>query len=133
MANQSSSNVTVIDGTTNTLQSVGAATGPLAVAVNLVTNKIYVANSDSNSITVIDGASNATQTVPTGAFPMAAAVNLITNKIYVANDSSTNVTVIDGATNSTGQLCDLSRFPACIAKETHFPHTAAATSDELIG
>ena len=33
------------------------------MAVNPVTNKIYVANVGSNNVTVIDGATNATTTV----------------------------------------------------------------------
>ena len=71
------------------------------MAVNPVTNKIYVANSDSNNVTVIDGATNSTTTVPVGHRPAAVAVNPVTNKIYVANSGSNNVTVIDGATNTT--------------------------------
>ena len=39
-----SSNVTVIDGATNHTTTVNAGTHPQAVAVNPVTNKIYVAN-----------------------------------------------------------------------------------------
>ncbi len=33
------------------------------MAVNPVTNKIYVANSSGNNVTVIDGATNSTTTV----------------------------------------------------------------------
>ena len=72
----------------------------MAVAVNPVTNKIYVANS-SGTVTVIDGATNTTTTVAAGTAPIAVAVNPVTNKIYVANQGSNNVTVIDGATNTT--------------------------------
>ena len=53
MANSGSNNVTVIDGATNTTTTVVAGTDPLAVAVNPVTNKIYVANDVSNDVTVI--------------------------------------------------------------------------------
>jgi YVTN family beta-propeller protein len=81
--------------------TVSAGGFPLAVAVNPVTNKIYVANGDSNTMTVIDGASNSTTTVNAGTRPISVAVNPVTNKIYVANFNSANVTVIDGATNST--------------------------------
>src|SRR5215813_4951845 len=108
--------ITVIDGDTNTSETVEAGLCPTAVAVNPTTNKIYVANFghtslycgscfDYGSITVIDGETNATATVkdPNGRFPVAVAVNTVTNKIYVANNynnSTGNVTVIDGATNS---------------------------------
>jgi YVTN family beta-propeller protein len=81
--------------------TIGTGMGPRAVAVNPVTNKIYVANVNSNDITVIDGATNATSTVTVGASPLTIAINLVTNKIYVANQISNDVTVIDGATNAT--------------------------------
>jgi len=81
--------------------SFSVGTGPSAVAVNPVTNKIYVVNRGSNTVTVIDGATNATTTVSVGTEPLAAAVNPITNKIYVANFFDFTVTVIDGATNAT--------------------------------
>ncbi len=40
--------------------------GPSAVAVNPVTNTIYVTNHDSNTVTVIDGATNSTMEVKVG-------------------------------------------------------------------
>src|SRR5260370_538592 len=80
--------------------TVNAGTNPNSVAVNPVTNKIYVANSGSANVTVIDGATNSTTTVNAGTIPVSIAVNPVTNKIYVANFTSTNVTVTDGSTNS---------------------------------
>ena len=100
--------VTVFDGATNSTTTVSDpnAVQPCAVAVNTVTNKIYVANYGSANVTVLDGATNSTTTVGMGSDPIAVAVNPVTNKIYVANCGSScggngNVTVIDGATNST--------------------------------
>ena len=55
------------------------------MAVNPITNQIYVANYGSNTVTVIDGATNNTTTVAAGTIPYAVAVNPNTNKIYVAN------------------------------------------------
>ena len=83
-----SNNVTVIDGASNHTASVQVGAGPVAVAVNPVTNRIYVANDLGNSVTVIDGATippAAVATVPVGLFPSAIAVNPVTNKVYVAN------------------------------------------------
>ena len=48
----------MIDGATNSTARVAPGLSPVAVAVNPVTNKIYVANSNSNDVTVIDGATN---------------------------------------------------------------------------
>lgn len=93
--------VTVIDGVSNKMTSVNVGRGPMAIAVNPVTNKIYVANCDSRSVTVIDGASNKTTTVKAGSTPIGVSVNPVTNKIYVINTYSDNVTVIDGKSNKT--------------------------------
>ncbi len=81
--------------------TVSVGSGPNSVAVNPVTNKMYVTNPNSNNVTVIDGATNTTATVATGTTPVAASVNTVTNKIYISNAGSSNVTVIDGATNTT--------------------------------
>ena len=49
----------VIDGRTNTVAAtVPADKGPWAVAVNPVSNMIYVANRLSDKVTVIDGRTN---------------------------------------------------------------------------
>jgi DNA-binding beta-propeller fold protein YncE len=49
----------VIDGRTNTVAATAPADkGPWAVAVNPVTNMIYVANRLSDKVTVIDGQTN---------------------------------------------------------------------------
>ncbi|MDO8266202.1 MAG: YncE family protein, partial [Moraxellaceae bacterium] len=76
-----------------------------AVAVNPVTNKVYVANYVSGNVTVIDGATSSVATVTVGACPRAVAVNPVTNKVYVANELGKNVTVIDGATNTATTVC----------------------------
>ena len=46
VANYDSDNVTVIDGATNATTTVAVGTNPYAVAVNPVTNKVYVANDE---------------------------------------------------------------------------------------
>jgi YVTN family beta-propeller protein len=53
VVNMSSSNMTVIDGATNSTTTVPTGNWPRAVAVNTVTNKIYVANMASSDVTVI--------------------------------------------------------------------------------
>jgi len=111
--------VTVIDGADNSTATVDAGILPCAIAVNPVTNKIYVANEGDNTVTVIDGATNGTATVSVGTSPDAVAVNPVTNKIYVANSSGGNngngtVTVIDGADNSTATV-NAGSYPLAIA------------------
>lgn len=86
-------------------------TAPRAIAVNLVTDTIYVANygsapgSADGSVSAINGATNAVTTLVSGsANPSAIAVNSATNKIYVANNGSSNITVIDGVTGNTNSV-----------------------------
>jgi YVTN family beta-propeller protein len=103
--------VTVIDGATNDTITVPVVGSPVAVAVNPVTNKIYVATRGSNNVTMIDGATNSTQTVTIGTIPNAVAVNPVTNKIYVA-DYGDNVTVVEEApTNDTKVRAAFDRLP----------------------
>jgi YVTN family beta-propeller protein len=99
---QYGSAIWVIDGATNASTYVtNLVAEPYAIAVNSLTNQIYVANQFGSTVTVIDGTTNATTTVPVGSKPEALAVNSVTNQIYVANNGSNSVTVIDGPTNET--------------------------------
>jgi DNA-binding beta-propeller fold protein YncE len=85
--------VTVVDGATLTTATVAVDRGPRGIAVNPVTNKVYIANycgSDPNcgsigTVTVIDGITNNTLSVNVGYNPVSIAVNTATNKIYVVN------------------------------------------------
>ncbi|HTD23612.1 MAG TPA: Ig-like domain repeat protein [Terriglobales bacterium] len=94
--------------------TVNVGTAPDAVALNPVTNKIYIANASSNNVTVIDGATNTITTVGTGTTPKAIALNPVTNKIYVADSGNNKVTVINGADNSTVTV-DVGTNPSAIA------------------
>ncbi len=53
VTNSGSTNVTVIDGASNTTSTVAAGNGPVTSAVNPVTGKIYVANKGGSDVTVI--------------------------------------------------------------------------------
>ncbi len=106
--------MTVIDGATNSTGSVSVGLDPVFVAVNAVTNKIYVANNLSADVTVIDGTNNSTLSVPAGNGPLSIAVNPVTNRIYVLKGASNNVTVIDGATNATATV-NAGTYPQAVA------------------
>ena len=57
----------------------------MAIAIDTVTNKIYVTNYGSSNVTIIDGTTNSTTTVSVGTYPWGTAVNAVINKIYMAN------------------------------------------------
>src|SRR5213592_3642757 len=63
--------------------TIAAGNTPVAIAINTVTNKIYVANEFSDNVTVIDGATNTTRTVAVCKRPQYIAVNTKTNKAFV--------------------------------------------------
>ncbi len=63
------------------------------MAINLVTNKLYVADFDANRVTVIDGNQDTVKDIAVGTNPSAVAVNWVTSVINGNNDSVTNVRV----------------------------------------
>ncbi|RAV21050.1 S-layer homology domain-containing protein [Paenibacillus contaminans] len=117
--------------------SIHAGNGPHAIAVNIMTNKVYAANADSDSVTVIDdnqapGSAAVAATVETGTTPYALAVNPLTDKIYVANADSDNVTVIDGATNGTITIpAGTKPFAVAVNEGTNKIYVANIGSDDV--
>ena len=93
--------VTIIDGSNLSTTRVEVGKAPWALAVNPLTNKIYVANASTGSVTVIDGDTLMTTTVPVGFGPESVAIDQMRNKIYVANSAANTVSIIDGETLST--------------------------------
>ena len=124
----STGDVAVIDGLTNTV----IATIPIldclrSVAVNPVTNRIYVIDC-STTVYVIDGATNSViATVPVGGGAqgpsVGVAVNPVTNRIYentLAGVVATNgvLSVIDGATNTVTATITVGDDPFGVAVNT---------------
>jgi YVTN family beta-propeller protein len=108
--------VTVIDGATNSATQLEIPSlnllHPRSVAVNTITNRIYVTNHFSSDAAVIDGSTNAVTMIPTAGLPYDIAANPATNKIYVSSfdaiavGTQTTVTEIDGASNATVSIVD---------------------------
>jgi YVTN family beta-propeller protein len=81
-------------GVTHVCTNIAVGDAPEAVAVNSVTNKIYVANMGGDTVSKIDGPTRAVTSLPVGDEPDALAVNATTDKVYVANYNDSTVTVI---------------------------------------
>jgi hypothetical protein len=64
------------------------------VAVNPVTNQIYVADEGDGIVTVIDGASNQTASLTLAAPASAMAMNPVADKFYIANKAAGTVTLL---------------------------------------
>ncbi len=100
-------------------RTLAAGSEPRAIAVNPVTNTVYVANELSNNVTVIDGTTLATTNVAVGARPQFIAMNAATNKVYVSNGGDSTQTVIDGATLRTAVLVTGSHGPIVVNESTN--------------
>jgi YVTN family beta-propeller protein len=75
-------------------------TGPSGIAVNELTNRIYVVNSASDSISMIDGSDNVViDTISIGSIPFGVTINPSRNLIYAINWYSDSISVIDGESN----------------------------------
>jgi YVTN family beta-propeller protein len=97
--------VLVYDPEKKTTASMKVGKWPVALAINEVTHRIYVANNGSGSVSVIDGVHDTVlATVDVGALPYVLAVNPATNKIFVSNTFTDVITLIDGATNATSSI-----------------------------
>ena len=91
---------------------------PSFLAVNRVTNTIYLGNNEDNTLTVINGATcnssntsgcTSLATTAVGTHPLQVAVDEATNTIYVVNQDDNTMSVVDGThcngtdTSSCGQ------------------------------
>jgi YVTN family beta-propeller protein len=91
----------VVDGQSLQTLDVGAGHGPAAIAVNPVTNRVFVASTSGHTVMLLDGAANQTATMSAGTAPSAVAVSPTTHRVYVANTASDTVSVYDPATAQT--------------------------------
>jgi YVTN family beta-propeller protein len=84
------------------------------LAINTVTNKIYVVSEIDDDVVVIDGATNQiTGTAPVGHGSGRPTINSVANKIYVPNSRDNTITVVDGVTLATGTV-NVGLVPAAI-------------------
>ena len=99
VANYGSSNVTVIDGASDSVAAtVNVASHPQAIAADSGNHTVYVISTHANSTTVIDGTTNSVRaTLETGGFPYAIAVDSKTHDAVVLSLDG-RLTVIDGVT-----------------------------------
>ncbi len=78
---------------------------PVAVAVNPVTNEIYVASAGNNTLMEIDGTTDAVSRIfPVGIDPKAVGVDPETGTIYEVSYEGSSMTAIDEKTASISNL-----------------------------
>lgn len=135
VANLSSNNVSVIDGTNNkVVATITVGDEPYGICVNPVTNRVYVTNYFSDNVSVIDGTNNSViATVAVGFEPWGICVNSTTNKIYVANYGSNNVSIIDGTNDSVVATISVGGSPCGICENpiTNRIYVANSSSNNI--
>jgi DNA-binding beta-propeller fold protein YncE len=129
----SAGTVTVYDANLHvTVATLNVGVAPFFIAVNSVTNRIYVSNdcgtdttcSSLGTVTVINGITLGTTPVNVGFYPQDIAVNSATNQIYVANNCGNtcndpgSVTVINGNTNDITATVNVAFHPVYLDIDT---------------
>ena len=85
---------------TSYVKSYKVEVGTGTVAVNPITNLVYVTNTRSDTVSVFDGTTNnLLSTFEVGSTPFGIGVNPNTNMLYVGREHSDILAVVDGSTN----------------------------------
>jgi YVTN family beta-propeller protein len=120
VSNSGSNNVSVFtlnnSGNWQQVATLGVGANPQAMAINQVTQKVYVADLGDAKVWIIDASSNSVITsVNVGSSPRSIAIDEATNKIYVPGFATNDLTVIDGATNTTQTITGFGTGPGAVA------------------
>jgi len=121
VSNQSDDNVSVIDGSTNSLlTTVKVGHSPNGIAVNPKTNRIYVANLNSGTLSIINGDRLTISSLWVGFNPAKVAVNSVSNRVYVTLENQNgSLAVIDGKKRQVETTIPLPPFPLSVAVDSH--------------
>ena len=113
VANDIDDTIAVIDTNAHTLVATIPCNQPFGVAVNPITNLIYV---NSGGVQVIDGATRTIiANISTGAGAAEIAVDPALNKIFSINAAGGSLAVIDGTTNTVVGTVETGQRPWGIA------------------
>ncbi len=90
--------------------------GPSKIAINPITNRVFILDSILNTVTIIDGKTDRiVDIVKVGSHPHDIAVNSISNIIYVTDPDSKSLIAIDGEKNNSITKIPVGDFPVGIA------------------
>ncbi|HJU13366.1 MAG TPA: hypothetical protein VJ792_02805 [Candidatus Nitrosotalea sp.] len=115
VTNQGDGTISVINGSTNTVNStihIGGAPGLLSF---VPPNLLYIANDHSNTVDVVNSSTNTViANVTVGSSPFKPVYNPQNNQVYVPNIYSNTVTVINVATNTVATTITVGSGPTGI-------------------
>ena len=109
--------VHVIDGNDNSVLQwrPGVGQHPCAIAVNPVTDRVYVVSDNGDSVTTFSGRGPFRQTVAVGNQPTDVAVNPVTNLVYVPIGLEDRVVVMDGTDIQSMVRVNVGDLPSAVA------------------
>ena len=103
--------IVVIDGKNNNIIdsiTIGIGFIPFAIAVNSITDRIYVSDLNSNNLHIISGTRNKViKTIEINDGIGGIDIDHVANRIYVVNLRRVTVTVLDGETNDVIDIIEL--------------------------
>ncbi|MEU0213122.1 YncE family protein [Streptomyces canus] len=93
--------------------------GPLGVAVDPVSHRVFVTRPDHNEVSVIDAtALGVIRNIPVGQNPTGIAIDPQKRRVYVANSGFKTVSVIDSTTSGVANI-DVGASPTGVAVDSH--------------
>ncbi|WP_328965660.1 YncE family protein [Streptomyces virginiae] len=93
--------------------------GPLGVAVDPVSHRVFVTRPDHNKVSVIDATTHGViGSIPVGQHPTGIAIDPQKRRVYVANSGFKTVSVIDMATGGVAEI-DVGASPTGVAVDSH--------------
>ncbi|GGW82445.1 YncE family protein [Streptomyces galilaeus] len=93
--------------------------GPLGVAVDPLSHRVFVTRPDHNTVSVIDITTHGViGSIPVGQHPTGIAIDPQKRRVYVANSGFKTVSVIDLVTSSVANI-DVGASPTAVAVDSH--------------
>ena len=133
VANESSHDVSIVALTPwRVLTSADVGARPVAVAVNALTGRAYVACQDANHVAVVDESTRKMEAaIPTAISP--ADVAGLDNRAYVVSPSAERVYVVDASRGQVEQTIPVGRWPVAVAADerSHRVYVANAGAKTL--
>jgi YVTN family beta-propeller protein len=111
------SNVTVIDGSSNTVTaSIPVGPGPSSVAFDSGNGQLFVSNYGSENVSVIQSSDNkVVAAIPVQSSPSFVAVDSANGAIYVTNINSASMSVLSGSNDSVTTTVSTGNSPFAVA------------------
>lgn len=115
--NETGTTISVVDASSlSIVETITVSASPCDLAIDTLTNRIYVANSVSDIVTVIDGNTNSVLTaIPVGDKPTELDLNPVTGRLYVENNQGNSVSVIDITTHTVVATIPIGLGPRGVA------------------